>query len=178
MFTDTTIVKRITIIGDGGVGKTTLVKTIQNDADKSDYCPTNIFRTPFIAFDALYIEKQKVLVYDVAGQDTPAHPLKILADICLQHTTLILLTFALDRFTSLRNLSTWYNLVKAYYDKNVLPFPNVLLVGTKSDLVDSIDTMLIQKIKEHVPEIVEFIPVSSLTGNGLAELKSKILDHI
>lgn len=118
------------------------------------------------------------MVYDFAGQDSPAHPIRILADICLQNTNLILLIFALDRFSSLKNLSTWYHMLKTYYDEHTLSFPNILLVGTKSDLVQYIDTILIKNIKENVPEIVEFIPVSSLTGNGLVELKTKILDYL
>ena len=131
-------------------------------------------RTPFLEIETIKIQQEKLLVYDLAGQDNPAHPLRILQDQVLGHTQLIIFAFALDRFSSLAHLGSWYLKIKDYYLSKQKPLPEMILVGTKSDQPRKLDFTLISKVLTST-EIETYIPTSSVTGDGIKELKRRIL---
>lgn len=162
----------VTILGDGAVGKTTLVKLLMNN--EYNIADLKTKRTPFLEIETLKIKKEKLLVYDLAGQDNLAHPLRVLEDQVLGHASLIIFAFALDRFASLAKLGNWYTPIKNYYNKKNKPLPKMILVGTKADQVRKLDQSLIDKVLSST-NINEYIPTSSVSGEGLPELKEKIL---
>ena len=85
--------KRIVIIGDGAVGKTTLIqRLLENSFLESEQLEAK--RTPFMNIEMLHMNKEKVLVYDLAGQQSEAHPLKILPDKVLGTSDIIIFAFA------------------------------------------------------------------------------------
>jgi GTPase SAR1 family protein len=165
-------VKRIAILGDGAVGKTTFVKTLKEGFSNPREQDTK--RTPFIEFDTFHIDSSKILCYDLAGQDSLAHPLRTMADQVLKNTHVILLTFSVNRFKSLYNLQNWFLSVKKYYEGKNEIIPPILLVGTKMDLNMKIDLDFINLMVSSLPEIVDFVNVSSYTGAGIKDFKKKL----
>ena len=165
--------KRVVIIGDGAVGKTTLVQRLLND---SSYETTlsETKRTPFMNIEMLHIDQEKILVYDLAGQQSGAHPLKLLPDQILGTVNIIILTFALNQFSSLAHLEQWYSILKDYYQKQELYIPPILLVGTKCDQPSTIDKILISRVMQN-EQIIDYIETSSTTGEGLEMLKNKLV---
>ena len=161
----------VTILGDGAVGKTTLVKLLMNN--EFNIADLKTKRTPFLEVETLKINKEKLLVYDLAGQDNLAHPLRILEDQVLGHAHLIIFAFALDRFSSLAHLGSWYLPIKEYYEKKNKKLPNMILVGTKADQARKLDQTLINKVLSSTI-IKEYVPTSSVSGDGIPELKQKI----
>ncbi|MFW9928090.1 MAG: Rab family GTPase [Candidatus Thorarchaeota archaeon] len=163
--------KYVTILGDGAIGKTTLVKALNNQNIRTNEDP--IKRTPFIEIESLKIEQEKMIIYDLAGQDNPAHPLKTLRDQVLGHAQILIFAFALDRFSSLAHLGSWYTNVLSYYSENNKTFPKMILVGTKADQPRKLDNHLIEKVLTST-KIKQYVATSSLTGTGISELKMKI----
>ena len=173
--------KRLVIIGDGSVGKTTLIRSLSTDLQLEISAFLKVSRTPFMEIETLFLEqqalKEKVLVYDLAGQDGVAHPLKILQDQVLGTSQLILLAFSLDRFQSLVHVSFWFSAIKAYYESEGLPLPKMILVATKADQPRRIEKNLIDGILKH-KSFVGYVETSSLTGNGLVELRWAIISAL
>ncbi|MHA1983795.1 MAG: hypothetical protein ACW967_05540, partial [Candidatus Hodarchaeales archaeon] len=137
----------------------------------------NIFntrKTAFLEVETVKLETDEILFYDLAGQDSTAHPLEVLPDLVLKNASLILLAFSLDRFSSLNNLQNWFKKIKNYYDKRKLDMPDIILIGTKSDLKKRIDDGLIKIILSNVAEIIDYIPISSYTGQNIENLKKRI----
>ena len=167
--------KTITILGDGGIGKTSLVYALKTNKTLS---PENIQKTAFLEIEDLLFEEFKIICYDLPGQDSITHPINVLPDTIFKDTNLILLAFSLDRFNSLMNLETWLLQVRNYYKNKALSIPVVILLGTKADLKKRIDEKLIENIILNVPEIVDYVKVSAITQEGLDILRSKILYHL
>jgi small GTP-binding protein len=162
----------VTIVGDGAVGKTTLTKLLINN--EFNIADLKTKRTPFLEIETLKIDKEKLLVYDLAGQDNLAHPLRVLEDQVLGHANLIIFAFALDRFSSLAHLGSWYLPISEYYKNKNQPLPKMILVGTKADQARKIDQSLIEKVLS-ATKIKEYVPTSSVSGNGIPELKQIII---
>ncbi|MHA1990263.1 MAG: Rab family GTPase [Candidatus Hodarchaeales archaeon] len=163
----------VTILGDGAVGKTTLVKLLMNN--EFNIADLKTKRTPFLEIETLKINTKKLLVYDLAGQDNLAHPLRVLEDQVLGHAHLIIFAFALDRFSSLAHLGNWYTPIINFYSKKDKNLPKMILVGTKADQARKLDPALIEKVLSST-KIKEYIPTSSVSGDGIPELKERILD--
>ncbi|OLS16466.1 MAG: GTPase Era [Candidatus Heimdallarchaeota archaeon LC_3] len=161
----------VTILGDGAVGKTTLVKLLMNN--EFNIADLKTKRTPFLEVEILKINKEKLLIYDLAGQDNLAHPLRVLEDQVLGHAHLIIFAFALDRFSSLAHLGSWYLPIKDYYVKKNKNLPKMILVGTKADQARKLDRVLIDKVLSST-KIKEYVPTSSVSGDGIPELKQKL----
>jgi small GTP-binding protein len=160
------------ILGDGGVGKTTLLRVLKNTEGNANIFNTR--KTAFLEVETVKLETDEILFYDLAGQDSTAHPLEVLPDLVLKNASLILLAFSLDRFSSLNNLQNWFKKIKNYYDKRKLDMPDIILIGTKSDLKKRIDDGLIKIILSNVAEIIDYIPISSYTGQNIENLKKRI----
>ena len=161
----------VTILGDGAVGKTTLVKLLMNN--EFNIADLKTKRTPFLEIETLKINTEKLLVYDLAGQDNLAHPLRLLEDQVLGHAHLIIFAFALDRFSSLAHLGSWYLPIKEYYERKGKNLPKMILVGTKADQARKLDQTLIDKVLSST-KIKEYVPTSSVSGDGIAELKQRM----
>ena len=162
-------------MGEGGVGKTTLVRALKqkgrNDISK-DYG-----KTIFLEIESVYLSNDisdPLMVYDVSGQLTKLHPINIIPDIVLKNIAVILMVFSLDRFISLMSLENWFIKVKEYYCSKNIKIPKIILVGAKGDLPHRIDESLIIKILTDIEEIDDYVEVSSATGTGVDILIRKI----
>eukprot|EP01104_Vermistella_antarctica_P000503 TRINITY_DN10664_c0_g1_i1.p1 TRINITY_DN10664_c0_g1~~TRINITY_DN10664_c0_g1_i1.p1 ORF type:complete len:287 (+),score=107.73 TRINITY_DN10664_c0_g1_i1:322-1182(+) len=114
------------IIGDGTVGKTTLLVSYTVQAFLDDYVPT-LFDN-FSAIENVDGQLVNMILWDTAGQEDYTH----LRTTCYQNTDIFLLCFStvhLDSFDNLKH--KWLVELKAN-----APETPYILVGTKTDLRD------------------------------------------
>ncbi|HKZ43100.1 MAG TPA: GTPase domain-containing protein, partial [Candidatus Hodarchaeales archaeon] len=165
--------KKLIILGDGGVGKTTLVHALKMGSQSLSQ--EEVKKTSFMEIETIETAGQpNWLVYDLSGQQSSTHPLEVMADMVLKDADLVVLIFALNRFSSLNNLQSWFQKLKNYYMTRNTSMPDIILLGSKADLKIRIDEPLIARILENVPEIIDYIKISSVTGYGIENLKKRI----
>eukprot|EP01102_Stenamoeba_stenopodia_P016336 TRINITY_DN569_c0_g2_i1.p1 TRINITY_DN569_c0_g2~~TRINITY_DN569_c0_g2_i1.p1 ORF type:complete len:241 (+),score=77.65 TRINITY_DN569_c0_g2_i1:382-1104(+) len=112
------------VVGDGTVGKTTLLVSYTCQAFLDDYVPT-LFDN-FSAIEEIDGQWINVILWDTAGQEDYTH----LRTTCYQNTDIFLLCFStvhLDSFDNLKH--KWLQELKAN-----APDTPFILVGTKTDV--------------------------------------------
>jgi small GTP-binding protein len=170
----------MTIIGDGAVGKTTLVKAMlryTNDGEEFDDNQENleeIKRTPFMEIESWNFKDLRIQCFDLAGQRTVgSHPLDILRNQVATSIDIYIFVFALNRFRSFENLHTWLELCfKGEKNGNV----GFILVGNKSDLEKNVPEDLIKPIVGPNQYFDEYVETSAIQGKGIKNLLNKIAE--
>lgn len=118
-------VNRIKIVmgGDGGVGKTTLLKVLCGEAfsDQDMTIALDIFTIHFYINDI----HEVLQIWDLGGQD---HFRFLLSDL-FRGAQGVILAFDVSRQNSFLNLPEWISIIKAK-----APQAPILLIGTKADL--------------------------------------------
>ena len=126
------IQKKIIVIGEGGVGKTTLLhRSISNifvDSTKMTI-GTDFFMKKIEIIDEKNINKILLLLWDFAGQER----FRFILSSYIKGAKGVILCFDLTRISTLEKLYDWIDLLK---EGNAFGNPDVqfFLVGTKSDL--------------------------------------------
>ena len=182
--------KKIIILGEGGVGKTTLLHRSIDDVfiDSTDMTIGTDF---FVKKGDIpeenedeKVEKNErdqdqqpyMLIWDFAGQD---HFRFILKDY-LKGAEGVILCFNLVRSRTLRKLYGWVDLLKegGIWEKEDVKF---FLVGTKNDLVpknpDAISKKLINKFMKET-NIKHFFKTSALDSSGVDELFKQVSKYM
>ncbi|MHA1505714.1 MAG: Rab family GTPase [Candidatus Asgardarchaeia archaeon] len=122
MFKESAI--KVILVGDGRVGKTSLVNTFSYSRFSSEYKMT--IGATFASKDVYVNEKLvKLSIWDLAGQPR----FNEVSRIFVKGARGVLYVFDLTREETLRNLTNWYSMVK----REVGDIPNVV-VGNKLDL--------------------------------------------
>ncbi|XP_015181920.1 PREDICTED: cell division control protein 42 homolog isoform X2 [Polistes dominula] len=123
---------KVVLVGDGAVGKTSLVVSYSTNGFPGEYVPT--------AFDnykvVVNVDGQPVNVQlcDTAGQDD-FDPLR---SLCYPETDVFLVCFSVVCPSSYHSVASWWiNEIKKY-----CPNAPIILVGTKSDLRSDVRLML------------------------------------
>jgi len=117
------------IVGDGTVGKTTLLVSYTARAFLDDYVPT-LFDN-FSAIEEVDGQVINMILWDTAGQEDYTH----LRTTCYHNTDIFLLCFSTVHMDSFDNLKhKWIQELKANAPET--PF---ILVGTKTDLRDQLE---------------------------------------
>lgn len=124
---------KIIICGEGGVGKTSLIRRYVENKFEENYLMTLGMDPTNTAVEVEY-EKGKILpvnliLYDVAGQER----FQSLHEVFFRGAHGALLVFDLTRPETLENLEKWYANLHDYAGK--VP---TILIGNKSDLEDEI----------------------------------------
>lgn len=144
----------MTIVGDGAVGKTTLVqamlrKTTEYNHNHSGHQVVEdkkISRTPFMEIESWTYKDLVFQCYDLAGQRTPgAHPLDILQESVLAYIDIYIFVFSIDRYESFENLNNWLrlmNLESKFKHNNI----GYILVGNKIDLERNVSNALVNTL--------------------------------
>ncbi|MFX0031231.1 MAG: GTPase domain-containing protein [Candidatus Hodarchaeota archaeon] len=173
---------RITVVGDGAVGKTTLVQAIlrltQDCADDppiTNFMETKkIKRTPFMEIESWNYKDLLIQCYDLAGQRSPgAHPLDILQNQVISSIDIFIFVFSVDRYESFENLNNWITLMhlnNSYTNKN----SGLILVGNKIDLNYNVSKEFIQSIVGETKYFQSYIETSATKGIGIDELLDEI----
>ena len=166
---------RMTVVGDGAVGKTTLVRAMLQQATGKAKIPSDsnisrnkkISRTPFIEIESWEHEDVLIQCYDLAGQRNPgAHPLDIIQDQVLSLIDVYIFLFSLDRYESFENLNNWIKLASFNEDTKSgnLGF---VLVGNKSDLERNVSEELIRSVVGENKQFQTYVETCAIKGIGI-----------
>ena len=115
---------KFVIVGDGSVGKTSLLTSYTTNRFNADYVPT-IFDSQTIGVEVDNVPYTLTL-WDTAGQEEYAS----LRRISYPDTDVFLLCFAIDHIASFNNIKNQW----APEVKHCCPDGKMMLVGTKNDL--------------------------------------------
>lgn len=175
---------RMTIVGDGAVGKTTLVQAlIEKTTDYVNGSNPNevldkkeITRTPFMEIESWAYKDLHFQCYDLAGQRTPGgHPLDLIKDQVIKSIDIYIFVFSVDRYESFENLNNWMelmNLDHKYKNGKI----GLILVGNKIDLEKNISDELVESVVGKRKYFQRYIETCSLDGRGIDNLLDEITD--
>lgn len=178
----------MTVVGDGAVGKTTLIRSIldksiiskkkeTNDGDGSDGVDSEINRTPFMEIETWNLDDLMIQCYDLAGQRTPGnHPVDIMRDQVLSSIDIFLFVFSLHRFESFKNLDKWMDLLFNDTNGKKKDDVSVILVGNKLDLERNVSKELVKSVVEKEPVFKAYLETCATKKIGIDELLEKIVD--
>ncbi|MEM7115021.1 MAG: COR domain-containing protein [Chloroflexota bacterium] len=157
---------KLVLVGEGGVGKTSLVQQLTVGHHDVHEMPT---RGIYVENWTLMVrnDEHKVNIWDFAGQEiTHTTHQFFLTDDCLY-----LLVIDARRGEQGSRLSYWLQLLQT-----VAPNAPVLIVINR---IDEEQTYLNQRgLRRKHPQIVDFVTTSAKTGQGIDELKQKIATAI
>lgn len=149
------IALKFLVLGDGGVGKTTLLNRYVNG---------KFLDAAIMTIGVEFLSKQiqigtiscQLILWDISGQDR----FRFMIDKYMRGASGALLLFDTTNMKSFVNIGKWVNLVRKYYEN--LP---ILLVAAKSDLEEFsiVADIYAKKTKERF-DMVDFIKTSSKTG--------------
>ena len=165
---------KIALLGDGGVGKTSLVLRYCENAFKENYMMTigSNFSTKTVELEEYPNYKIKLQIWDLAGQKH----FSFVRPPFYRGSSGILMVFDLTRRSSFQNLLNW----KEEYEKVVGPKP-VVLVGNKLDLAeDNIREIGIQEGEAFKDEInaLSYHETSAKDGRGVENIFKEITRDI
>ncbi len=162
---------RITVVGDGAVGKTTLIKAMLNLLEKNEsyeYNYEEVKRTPFMSIERWKLNNLSIQCYDLAGQRRPgAHPIDVLSDQVLREIDVIIFVFALNRFESFENLNEWKEIIEKSLENNS---PYYLLVGNKADLGKEVPQEMIDNIVGDDKPFKRYVETVAIKNQGITDL--------
>ena len=164
---------KIIIVGEGGVGKSSLLNRYVNDIfDPSSSLTKGVgFFNKKIKYNGNGKEYNAVF-WDFGGQSQ----FRFMLPNFLGGAVGIILTFDLTRFNSMMQVDNWMQELNKHVD---LP---ILLVGTKNDL----DTCLDQEyLEEHVANLIQnhdkiigFIKTSAKDNINVRDTFNKLIGHL
>ena len=163
---------KITVIGDGGVGKTSLIKKYTKGSFKKEYIKT--LGAQFSKYDEkIEGSAVKLFFWDIAGQ----------AEFSFMRPTfykgskaaIIVFSHAPDELDkSFNHIYDWHEDIKKYCGD--IP---IVLFGNKIDLVED-DSIEIDKVEEVVDkrDFLGFFKTSAKTGSGVYEAFQAIIKNL
>ncbi len=164
---------KITVIGDGAVGKTSLIQKFTNDNFKEDYIKT--IGAQFSIFDKkIDGDKIKLLFWDIAGQDD----FNFLRPSFFKNSVDAIIVYTLEENElgeeSFKNIHNWDVDIKKYCGD--IP---VVIFGNKVDLINEkqLDTSAVEKIVKENNYLGYFI-TSAKTGHGVIDAFDAIIDEL
>jgi len=164
---------KISIVGDGGVGKTSLIKKYTKGTFETDYVKT--IGAQFSRYDKqIDSDIIKLIFWDIAGQDD----FNFLHPLFFQESKACIIVFSLeendlgkDSFTHIQN---WYEEMKKYCGE--IP---VVLFANKMDLIknEDIDEDKIQATVEHY-NFLGYYLTSAKTGDGVTDAFNRLINKL
>jgi len=164
---------KITVIGDGMVGKTSLIKKFTKGSFGQDYIKT--IGAQFFVFDKEINEhKIRLLFWDIAGQVD----FNFLRTSFFKKSQAAIIVYSLEDNNlgkkSFKHIVDWYRDICKYCDE--IP---VVIFANKVDLVDenSSDDSKIQKLVDK-HNFLGFYKTSAKTGDGVIEAFNAIIEKL
>jgi small GTP-binding protein len=176
---------KLVILGDGAVGKTTLIKAIYNyttSFGKNSRASDQTERTKFIDFKVIPSTSQSPVIYsfwDLQGQrQASCHPIDLISDTILRSAGLVIFVFAMNDAQSFENLfiaDSWYEISKRNIEQEQIP---IIFVGNKADAKPEVIPEAVEKISKRYPTFKKFIMTSAITGEGIEELVKELRIYV
>lgn len=164
---------KITVVGDGGVGKTSLIQKFTNDTFRIEYKKT--IGAQFSLFDKVIEgDKVKLLFWDIAGQDD----FNFLRPAFFRDSRAAIVVYSLEENEfgedSFEHIQNWVQDIYSYCGE--IP---VVVFANKIDLVDEqkLDTSKLVELVKNKNFLGSFI-TSAKTGQGVIEAFSTIIDDL
>ena len=164
---------KISIIGDGGVGKTSLIKKFTKGTFERDYIKT--IGAQFSRYDKeINGDVINLLFWDIAGQDD----FNFLHPLFYKESSASIIVCSLEvndlGNNSIEHIQIWNDEIKKYCDD--IP---VVLFANKVDLLDDNNIYNI-KIQEYVKKynFLGYYVTSAKTGQGVVEAFNSIIEKL
>ena len=164
---------KVTVVGDGAVGKSSLIQKFTNGIFNKDYKKT--IGAQFSAFDKkIEGDKIKLLFWDIAGQDD----FNFLRPTFFKNSVAAIIVYTLEENElgeeSFKHIQNWDNDIKKYCGD--IP---VVIFGNKVDLIDEeqLDSSVIEKVIEEKNYLGYFI-TSAKTGHGVIDAFNAIIEEL
>jgi len=158
------------ILGDSGIGKTSIIKKYNN----SNVSSSNESTLGAIYWELFYkYEEEKnirINFWDTAGQER----YNSLIPMYVRECDIILLTFDLTNYESFKNLSKWFKFVYNNYDN-----PKIIIIGNKVDLKSHCivsDKDINKFIKDSFSIEPKFFKTSAVENINIKNLFNHIFD--
>ena len=160
---------KLVIIGDSGVGKTNLVQRFINDTFTKDTKAT--VGVEFMTKNYLINDKIcKIEIWDTAGQER----YKSIAAAYYKGAKGALIVYDVTDERTFVNIDKWYNEIKEKSSKDI----NVMLIGNKTDLTDSIEVTTDMGISKATALELPVMETSALDSKNVKEAFYKLLEEI
>ncbi len=170
---------KICVVGDGAVGKTSLIKRYTTDSFEKDYITT--LGMQFSKYEEdLNGELVELFLWDLAGQES----FSTLRDRFYKGSSGAIIVFSLapEEIETYRHIDKWRSNIKEVCGN--IP---VILFGNKADLVDqnaiatspnyeTSDVHVKKFAQDH--NIMEYFKTSALTGQGVSIAFKKLVDKL
>jgi len=164
---------KITVIGDGGVGKTSLIQKFTNDTFTKDYIKT--IGAQFSVFDKeIKGDKVKLLFWDIAGQND----FNFLRPAFFKDSRAAIVVCSLEENElgedSFEHISNWVQDIYSYCGE--IP---VIIFANKVDLINeqNLNTSKIAELVKNNNFLGYFI-TSAKTGEGVIEAFNTIINKL
>ncbi len=156
---------KILLLGDGAVGKTSLVQRFVHGKFSKSYLMT-IGMEPYSRYETIDGIKVCYSLWDIAGQDRFA----VMRNLFFRGAMGSLVTFDLTRRSTFEGVEKWINEAKS-----VSPNQLFILVGNKNDLED-LREVSPEEGRQKAKELncIDYIETSAKTGENVAEAFHKI----
>lgn len=164
---------KIIVVGDGSVGKTSLIKKFTQGGFDTDYIKT--MGAQFSEYDVeLNKDRVRLLFWDIAGQDD----FLFLRPSFYRESRAAIIVYSLEEndigLQSLKHVTDWHDDIKKYCrDIAIVVFAN------KVDLIieDNIDKTEIERIVED-RDFLGYYLTSAKTGQGVHEAFNAIIKNL
>ena len=164
---------KVIIIGDGAVGKTSLIQQFTQETFETAYIKT--IGAQFSNYKAeIEGTKAELLFWDIAGQDT----FSFLKPSFYSASKAAIIVYSLEENTlgirSFESIKSWYDDVKQYCGE--IP---IILFGNKVDLIDEsgIDHSRIQRVVKEL-NLLGYYITSAMTGQGVQNAFHAIIKEL
>lgn len=166
---------KVVILGDSSVGKTSLAHRFTTN--EFDTNLANTIGAAFITQDYQSKNNDRKLrfeIWDTAGQER----YRSLTPMYYRNSKVALICYDLSNIEySFSKGKYWIEQLKLNNESTNENEIKIILVGTKHDLVESVNTTVINDFKDENPRIKEFV-TSSRTGEGISDIFDFIIDEI
>jgi len=164
---------KITIIGDGGVGKTSLIKKFTKGIFEKDYIKT--IGAQFSKYDRkINNDAIKLIFWDIAGQDD----FRFLHPLFYKESRAAIIVVSLEENKlgegSFTHVEDWHNKLREFCGD--IP---VVLFANKVDLINDINRDKV-KLQEFVKkyDFLDYYITSAKTGEGVIKAFNAIIEEL
>jgi small GTP-binding protein len=158
---------KLILIGDSGVGKTTLLKRKVDNIFVNDFVSTIGVDFVSMYYDKKY-HKLKAYIWDTAGQEK----FKSITEVYYRDLTAALIFYDITNRESYNNIEKWINKLKEHNS-----FILTYIIGTKSDL-ELKREVFEEDLKKYKNDNIILYECSSKTNHNIDYLFDSVIDSI